>query len=326
LGAAGTALALVANFFEKPWTIPSGGLSDAHQLWCISRGAFFLQSQGRLSESLEASTVAWEKALEKAPEQEDWRNFAACALLRGQVQVALGQIAEAIDCLRRSLTIADLRGNDVARIALRTTLADFMHQRGDAREASVYFAEVDQWMLARFETHVVFSGRYRYYDWLLEQGRRTQVIQLASQTMVREEQEQALLDVALDHLALGRAHPRGSAEAAHHLNESVMQLRGAGQLDFYPLGVLARAANLRHIGDFTHAQKDLDGVRLLATRCGMRLHLTDYHLEQARLYVAQSQTDRARPHVGEARKLIADTSYHRRDAELAELEAQTAQR
>jgi hypothetical protein len=52
----------------------------------------------------------------------------------------------------------------------------------------------------------------------------------------------------------------------------------------------------------------------------MRLHLTDYHLETARLRLAQSRPNDARPHIAEAARLIAETGYHRRDRELVELQ------
>jgi hypothetical protein len=106
----------------------------------------------------------------------------------------------------------------------------------------------------------------------------------------------------------------------------VQGFRLAGRLDDLPLGLLARAANFRQLDDFTHAQQNLDEVRTIAARSGMRLHLTDYRLEQARLYLAAPPTGaetpaaRARPHIAAAAALIAETGYHRRDAELADLQ------
>jgi hypothetical protein len=57
----------------------------------------------------------------------------------------------------------------------------------------------------------------------------------------------------------------------------------------------------------------------------MRLFLTDYHLAQARLYIRENRPDDARPHIEKAAKLIEETDYHRRDAELAELLTQVPQ-
>ena len=68
-----------------------------------------------------------------------------------------------------------------------------------------------------------------------------------------------------------------------------------------PLALLARGTD-----------HDLDEVFRIATRSGMRLHLTDYHLAMAR-------RDKSRDHFLKAEALIAETGYHRRDAELEAL-------
>ena len=144
----------------------------------------------------------------------------------------------------------------------------------------------------------------------------------AGQTLNLHEKERWLLDVALDHLSLGRAHQPGSAEAADHLDLAVSGLRRAGFLTHLASGLLARAAHFRHTRDFDKSQHDLDEVRILATRCGMRLHLTDYHLEQARLLLMQQRPEDAGAHYESAKKLVEETGYHRRDPEIAELKTQ----
>ena len=110
-------------------------------------------------------------------------------------------------------------------------------------------------------------------------------------------------------------------------------------MDYLPRGLLARAALYRHTHDFARARQDLQEVFDIADGSGMRLHLTDYHLEMARLLVAEEKEGVCntplqgtadvgayciRPiqyHITEAERLIAATGYHRRDAELAELQA-----
>lgn len=54
----------------------------------------------------------------------------------------------------------------------------------------------------------------------------------------------------------------------------------------------------------------------------VRLYLTDCHLESARLALTLGDTDKAREHWQQARDLIAQTGYHRRDGELADLARQ----
>ncbi|MBK8567313.1 MAG: hypothetical protein IPN76_29315 [Saprospiraceae bacterium] len=52
----------------------------------------------------------------------------------------------------------------------------------------------------------------------------------------------------------------------------------------------------------------------------MRLHLTDYHLEMARLRKDMGRLEEAKDNMEKAAKLIEETGYHRRDKELEELQ------
>jgi len=58
----------------------------------------------------------------------------------------------------------------------------------------------------------------------------------------------------------------------------------------------------------------------IATRGGMRLHEADCHLEYARLHLACGEKEKARQSLAQAKEMIEDMSYHRRDREVAELE------
>jgi tetratricopeptide (TPR) repeat protein len=160
------------------------------------------------------------------------------------------------------------------------------------------FAEAERLQAERQpEYPILYSlAGYRYCDLLLGQGQTAEVLRRASQTLLITEQNHWLLDIGRDHLSLGRAHPSGSAEAAHHLDQAVDFLRRAGQLDDLPRGLLARGT-----------PHDLDEVFRIANRSGMRLYLADYHL--------------ARGNLAEAERLIQETGYHRRDPELAALRA-----
>jgi hypothetical protein len=141
-----------------------------------------------------------------------------------------------------------------------------------------------------------FSG-YRYCDMLLDRGQTAEVLRRASQSL--SWQRGRLLDIGLDHLLLGRAHPNGSAEAAQHLEQAIEFLRDAKALDQLPRGLLARGT-----------AHDLEEVFRIATRSGMKLFLADYHLACGNLL--------------EAEALINETGYHRRDRQLDELRARKA--
>ena len=179
----------------------------------------------------------------------------------------------------------------------RALLAFVFHLSGTLAESSRLFAEAEHFRAERDSAPGILDSYrgYRYCDLLLRLGQTGEVLRRATQTL-RWSRE--LLDIGLDHLALGRAYPDGSLESATHLNQAVDNLRGSGNLDMLPLALLARGT-----------PRDLDEVFRIATRSGMRLHLTDYHLAMARLH-------HSREHFEKAETLIAETGYHRRDAEL----------
>ena len=114
------------------------------------------------------------------------------------------------------------------------------------------------------------------------------------------------------------------ADAAHHLTRAVDGLRQAGQQDHIPRGLLARAAFYRATGEFERAQRDLAEAMAIATRGGMKLHECDAHLGYVRLYIDFGSLGDFRSlieeHLAAAKALVHETGYHRRDAELAELE------
>jgi hypothetical protein len=168
------------------------------------------------------------------------------------------------------------------------------------------------------EYPLLYSFRgFQFCDLLLAQGKHREVRDRATQTLAWVKEENWLLDIALDHLSLGRACllEGDHSKAESHLDEAVTGLRRAGTQHYLPLGLLARAALHRLKSDFARAQRDLDEALLVATRGTMRLFEADCHLEQARL-------SRSSASLAAGRKIVQETGYHRRDAEVAEIEKQ----
>jgi hypothetical protein len=154
-----------------------------------------------------------------------------------------------------------------------------------------------------------------------------------------------LLDIALDHLTLGRAAlyeailltaERGvwSGEwetASRELASAVSGLRRAGTQYMLPRGLLTRAW-LRYLtGACTgpeSAQADLDEAWEIAERGPMRLHLADILLTRCRLFGLTNGECRMREYpwgspqvdLKEARKLIERCGYGRRKEELEDAE------
>jgi tetratricopeptide (TPR) repeat protein len=159
-----------------------------------------------------------------------------------------------------------------------------------------------------------------------------EVLERAQEVLRIAQENHWLLDIALDHLTLGRAHlglaltapgdnrTSGFVQSAEHLDRTVDGLRRAGQEDDLPRGLLARAALRRFRSDFLGAAADLAEALEIAERGPMRLHECDAHLEWARLCRDQGDLAAARRHVARARELVEETGYGRRAREVGWLE------
>ena len=148
--------------------------------------------------------------------------------------------------------------------------------------------------------------------------------------------DRALLDIALDHLTLGRAalyaailnHSNFQLLTSDfsHINTAVDGLRRAGDVTLVPRGLLTRAWLRFLTGARTgpqSAQEDLDEAWEIAERGPMRLFLAGIHLHRARLFFREATYPWESPtaDLAAARKLIKQCGYGRRKEELEDAEA-----
>ncbi len=137
----------------------------------------------------------------------------------------------------------------------------------------------------------------------------------------------SLLGISLENLISGRAWLNVALEkspldvsplnhqqtrAKTFLDEAVAGLREAGQQQYLPLGLLARAGYYRCTQEYAKAHDDLKEVRDIAELGGMKLFLCDYHLEMQKLCVAEGKMEEAEKHEKKAGALIEETGDGRR--------------
>ena len=190
--------------------------------------------------------------LEAEIAQKNWRNVARSAGNLGELHLTMGAIEKAVDVARQAGNPADNSGDGVPRTINRATLADALHQAGATAEAEELFRAAEAMQKEDQPQYpLLYSlGGFRYCDLLLEQGMFDAVRERAGRTLEWVTEQQWLLDIALDHLTLGRAmllewsHGGEAtfAQAAGQIDTAVDNLREAGQIDHLPRGLLARAA------------------------------------------------------------------------------------
>ena len=329
LGAFGADLGALAGLFDEPWRRPLASLSEAEQALVLNEAGMDLRSLGRLTEAVEPMGAG----LEKQITQKNWDNAARQAGNISELYLTLGRIPKAVDAAKRGVDFADRGADAFTRMVNRTIQADAFQQAGRAPEAETLFQEAEQMQEDSHPEHpLLYSLRgYRYCDLLLDRGDHQGVIDRATQTLEWATKQLGLLTIALDHLSLGRAHLLAARvegtdarkKARGYIDLAVDGLRDAGTLHNLPWGLLARAELYLFTGDYAEARAALNEAMDIATRdpAGpMKLFVTDCHLGYARLALADEKSDVARKELAKARALIKATGYHRRDAELTELE------
>jgi tetratricopeptide (TPR) repeat protein len=330
LGAIGADLAALAGFFETSWRRPVAGLTEGDQANVLNVVGFGLRALGRLQEAAEPMQAG----LQAYISQEDWRNAAIVAGNLSELYLTIGDPPQSLGFARQSVGLADRSDDEFQPIAKRTTLADALHQAGQLEKAEVAFRQAEemqkQWQ-PELSLLTSLSG-FRYCDLLLGLGKHQEVKERAARTIEKGKSWYSLLDNALDNLSLGRAcllqsRQAGTGDygqAGEFLQRAVDGLRQVGYLYYLPLGLLARAELRRVTGDYQRARTDLDEAQRLAERSGMRLHLTDCHLERARLCLARGNPTLAREHWATAKAMIEQIGYHRRDRDLEEIARELA--
>ncbi len=324
LGAFGAELAALASFFATPWRQPVAGLPAAYQAFVLNAAGFHLRALGRLQEAAEPMQAA----LQAEISLEDWKEAAVVAGNLSELYLMLGDLPQALELARQSVALADRSGDEFERMSDMTTLADALHQAGQAEEAAAAFRQAEEMQKQRQPEYPLLNSLrgFRYCELLLGQGQHQEVKERAARTLEWVKQHGSLLSDALDNLSLGRAWLLQSGagddgRAAEFLQRAVDGLRQT-ELQYLPFGLLARAELRRVTGEYERARTDLDEVQRIAERGGMGLHLADCHLERARLYLATGERDKAREHWTTAKAMIERMGYHRRDKDVAEIEAQ----
>jgi tetratricopeptide (TPR) repeat protein len=339
LGAFGSNLAALSNFFEISWSQPVPSLSDSCKAAVLNNAGFDLRALGRLREA----TQPMKASLNAHIRQRHWREAAKDSGNLSELNLIMGEIKLAVDYARQSINFADRSGDDSQSCDKRTTLADALHQAGELQETENLLrkAEAMQKKSALNRPYLYSLRGFRFCDLLLSQGQYQEVQKRFKKVVEWRLPSDSLLSIALENLSAGRAfllqatdRPLAATgqyfdQARDYLQQAVAGLRESGREDILPRGLLARAAFYRSQNEFALAWADLEEAQEIAERGEMKLFLADYHLEAGRLVLAEGGGQgaegverRAKEHLNIAAKMIEDMGYGRRRPEVEELHKQ----
>jgi hypothetical protein len=361
LGAYGSDLAAISWFFEKAYGTPVATLTANDQSWLLSCAASALRAQGRLGEALLAERAGlrrdkeakdWLNAAISAA------NLSEFEILIGNVAAAVATASQSVahaDQSRDDFQILARRADyaNALHVAGRREEAERLFADAEDRQKKKQPQYPLLYSLRGYQNCDLLLAKG---EWVAARDRASRTLEWAGPWLLDIALNtlnlgRAHLGLALEHVALQRPDPTALDDARNartQLGEAVDGLRAAGILEFVSCGLLARAAFRRSTGDWDGAARDLDEVEEIAELGPMRLRLCDMALERARLAFARiaafaplngliedsppkpappgaeesaKLAAEARVNLATARELIARCGYHRRDEELAELEA-----
>jgi tetratricopeptide (TPR) repeat protein len=340
LGAFSDDLATVVHFFISPWQKLSPNIKNEHDKGQIlSITGYLLKATGRLKEAVLPMTVT----LDIFVSLKSWDQAAGQASNLSELQLILGNVTEATQTAQRSVDYADKSENMSFRIGYRTTYADALHQLGDDAAALAIFQEAERFQkkLTPWSPQLFSQPGFNYCDLLLAQGRTKEVLERSKNSLRIAKYHKYLQDIALNQLTKGIAclQMKQFSVASTWLDRALSSLRKGAFQQYVVSGLLAHASLSRQIKNFSSAHHDLQEVYDIVESSGMQLHLTEYHLEMARLIMEEAEVvlsiqshlapgekglDMARAHLKNAADLITETGYQRRIPELRMLHQKLA--
>lgn len=355
LGAIGTDLSVLSNFFDVPWSQPNGDLKDNIKVVVLGWAGFNLRMLGRLREAIHPMHAG----LEQLIKERKWKRSAIAAGNLSELYLILGEVGQAVACAYQSVDFADRSGDGFQEETQRTKLGNALFQSGQFSYAENLFreAEIRQKQRRPAYPHLYSQNGFQFCDLLLNQGAYQEIPKRVRQAIKISKRNGWLLSIALDRLTLGSAlllralkevegRYRYFIQAKEFLQQATVGLRKAGVQEYLPRGLFTRATFHRSQNEFALAWADLEEAREIAERGEMKLHLADYHLEACRLCLAEhaavetsrrdvstvaistpagSATDHlsdARQHLATAKEMIEQMGYGRRRPEVEELEKQ----
>jgi tetratricopeptide (TPR) repeat protein len=344
LGAAGTDLCVIVCFFEHPWGRLVPNLSEEARGWLLTAAAFCLRALGRLTEALDPARAA----VQTVAGTRDWPNASISACNLSELELALGNMPNAMRDAEEAVGFADRSGEEFMTVSSRPRVANVLHQCGQHEEALARFRDAEAMQAERQPGYPLLYSDigFQYCEVLLVEAEQaawrvtctgdpfatenaaghraalTDVERRAAQILRWQEDNPAapILDFALGHLTLGHAalyrailEKSRVDNAESEIERAAEEYHRAGTTHHIPHALLTRAW-LRFLeGDADASRADLEEAWEIAERGPMRLHMADIHLHRARLFKDKEELKKARA-------MIQECGYWRRKEELEDAE------
>lgn len=332
LGAVGAELGALYYFFERRWTLPVAALGEYEKAFVLSAAGFRLRALGRLTEAIEAMSLA----LKIRTQLEAWKDAAYSAASLGEVHLLIGDTFQALQLTSEAIGLADKSADQRQRILSRSLYAAALHATGHLEGAHIAFTEAEAIQASsgpqRPYLHSVDGSLYA--ELLIERGEYLEVSRRAKHALEVAEENSWLLELGLAYLMLGRAEvllhltaaisegaTAGIPMALGHLDAAVVYLHRAGRRGHLPRAILARAAAFAVQGVLSRAEAEANEALAIAKEGFMRLYEIDCHIVLACVTALAGKSASAISGLRVAEALIEQTNYRRREGVISRVAA-----
>lgn len=266
IGAFGSDLTALSNFFEHLWDTPAKSIVDEDKAAILSRAGTCLRALGRISDAVEP----FNKGLEMYVILENWKKAAQNASNLCDLFLVAGHITKALEYGKKSIEYADNSDDYFYKVVCRATYANSLFQAGDRTSALTLFIEAEEIERNYHKEHFCLDSLqgFWYCQLLLALGKRDQADERADQMLAWANKSKILLDFALANLCKANVcltwHQRFPnyehfvIKAGFLLERAVNGLRSAGDQQFLPLGLLSRASWHRINGIYRMINKNFN--------------------------------------------------------------------
>ena len=347
LGGINDNLSVIVNFFDAPWSRASSQISTVSTGTLFNRAGLFLSSLGRTKESI----TPMKEAISISNSIKDWGASVVGSYTLSETLLQAGDLKSALENTRSTIFYAEQKEYWQPRVAAYCSTGHAMHMAGYFSYATEFFEKAEKCQKAGQGIYFLYSVQgFHYCNLLIDLKKCKEAKRRSKQATNYGKKLYHLLSFALDELILGRAWlVEGNLKQSKvWFEKAVNSLRATSDINYLCMGLIQQTQYLVSAKNYILSYENLSEIYELAEPSSMRLHLTDYHLEMARLILAVEADPKQYPeatpnhdqrilpfadpdepgiltlqgHIAEAERLINATGYHRRDAELAELKQQ----
>ena len=319
LGGFAASLGTLAWFFEKPWTDLVVGISDETKALLLFDAAFHLQSLGRLNEAREAVRAS----LNFRKPREDWWSLALRECRLSEIELELGEVADAVAAAERAASSVQAVNNWKLRRICTVILAAALHQAGHRGAAQTRFERAES-LQKRHQSRILglySSAGFHYCELLLDEPERAAWSVWVTKVSCTESGAIPKKTLKLDHLLqrCESVEQRAKfglemAKRQGFLLDLALHLLILGRAALYKLVLSASLEDSQLSASNTYIAKAMDGFR----NAGFRSFQVSALLSRAWLRSLQSSRENVLRDLEDARQIaqIGPMQLHMADIQL----------